>query len=201
MQQQKGVVNMARSDDNERRLRMDRYQLGLAMSLVLFASSLAYAEQPSGSATDSLQVAPGGHYFATGVVENITDGMVQMKMDKDGITREFSLKAVKQEKIKGVTVGTSLRLELDENDMIIDIGRVGPGSVKRLEKVREVKGTVERYDPLKRVVTLKLGNGKFHFYTLKDAAAVKMNDVQTGIRVTLQLDPRNNMVEDFKTLQ
>jgi len=176
---------------------MHRYTLGFAMALFFLASSMAFAEQSSMGVSVSPQSGFRDHEYLTGNVDKITDGAVFLKTD-EGALREFSLKEVKREKIKGLAVGDRLQLEINEGDQIIDIGRVSPGGLERNEKVRVVKGTVHRYDPVERVVTLRLGDGTSKTYHMKDAAATRMNDVKTGSRVTLELDLKNNMVEDFK---
>lgn len=89
-------------------------------------------------------------------------------------------------------------MELDDGDLIVDIGRVSPGGLERNEKVRVVKGNVHRYDPVQRLVTLRLRDGTSKSYHMKDAAATRMNDVRRGTHVTLELDPKNNLAEDFK---
>jgi hypothetical protein len=176
---------------------MHRYILGLAMGLFFLASSMAFAEQSSIGVSGSLQSGFRDHEYLTGNVDKITDGAVFLKTD-EGALREFSLKEVKQEKIKGLAVGDRLQLEINEGDQIIDIGRVRPGGLERNERVRVVEGKIERYDPLKKLLTFKHGDGTSRIYHLKDAAATRMNDVKTGGRVTLELDLKNNMVEDFK---
>lgn len=158
-------------------------------SLVLVGPLLVQAADPSQAGVDQ-------HLFVSGVVQSITDDAVMLKTDI-GTVREFSLKQVNREKIKGVKVGSRLELELDENNMIIDISRATPGAVKRLEKVRVVEGKIERFDPVRKVLTLDLGNGKARSYKVKDAAATRLLDVNSGTQVTLQLDPVNRMVEDF----
>lgn len=159
------------------------------VSLMLVGFSSAPAVYPSRAGVDR-------HLFIRGVVQSITDNAVMLKTDI-GTIREFSLKQVNREKIKGVKVGSHLELELDANNMIIDIAGASPGAMKRLEKVRVVVGTVEQYDPVRRVLTLDLGKGVTQTYRVKDAAATRLLDVTNGTRVTLQIDPINRMVEDF----
>ena len=171
---------------------LDGLKLGVVISVVSLMSvgvSSALAAYPSRAGVDR-------HLFVSGIVQSITDDAVMLKTDI-GTIREFSLKQVDREKIKGVRVGSRLELELDENNMIIDIARATPGAVKRLETVRVVDGTVERFDPVRRVLTLDLETGKAKSFKVKDAAATRLLDVSKGTRVTLQIDPINKMVEDF----
>jgi hypothetical protein len=166
--------------------------LGILMSvasLVLVGPHSALAAYPSQSGVDR-------HLFVRGVVQSITDDAVMLQTDI-GTYREFSLKQVNREKIKGVKVGSRLELEIDNNNMIIDISRATPGAVKRLEKVRVVEGKIERFDPVRKELTLDLGKGKDETYKVKDAAATRLLDVNKGTQVTLQIDPINRMVEDF----
>jgi len=171
---------------------LDGLKLGVVMSVVSLMSvglSSALAAHPSQAGVDR-------PLFVGGIVQSMTDDAVLLKTDI-GTIREFSLKQVDREKIKGVKVGSRLELELDENNMIINISRATPGAVKRLETVRVVEGTVERFDPVRRVLTLDLETGKAESFKVKDAAATRLLDVNKGTRVTLQIDPINKMVEDF----
>jgi hypothetical protein len=172
----------------------------LALGVLIGVASFVYAEPPSGGTAGSSQAVadyPEYHLFVRGTVETITDDDVLLKTGK-GVMREFSLKQVRREKIRGLKAGDRLELELDAGDQIIDIGRAAPGAVKRLGKVLIVRGTVEQYDRVKKVLTLKLGNGASKTFIMKSEAAVRMDDVQTGIHLTVLLDPNNKMVEDFR---
>ena len=170
---------------------------GLKLGVVISVISLMLVGVSSALAAYPLQVGVDRHLFVRGIVQSITDDAVMLKTDI-GTIREFSLKQVDREKIKGVKVGSRLELELDENNMIIDITRATPGAVKRLETVRVVDGTVERFDPVRRVLTLDLETGTAKSFKVKDAAATRLLDVNKGTRVTLQIDPINTMVEDFE---
>jgi hypothetical protein len=179
---------------------MNRTSMWLASGVLIGVASFVYAEPPSGGTPDSSQAVadyPEYHLFVRGVVQTITDDDVFLKTD-EGVMREFSLKQVRKDKIKGLKAGDRLELELDAGDQIVDIGLAIPGAVKRLEKVLIVRGEVEQYDRMKKVLTLTRENGASKTFIMKPEAAVRMNDVQTGTRVTLELDPRNLMVEDFK---
>jgi hypothetical protein len=169
---------------------------GLSLVMLMSVASLVLVEPLSAQAASSSQAGVDRHLFVSGVVQSITDDAVMLKTDI-GTVREFSLKQVNREKIKGVKVGSRLELEIDENNMIIDISRATPGAVKRLEKVRTVEGTITQFDPVRKMVTLDLGKGTDKTYKVKDAAATRLLDVNTGAQVTLQLDPINRMVEDF----
>lgn len=87
---------------------MHRYKLGLAMGLFFLASSMAFAEQPSSGVAGSPRSGFREYKYVTGNVDRITDGAVFLKTDK-GIVREFSLKEVEREKIKGLAVGDRLQ--------------------------------------------------------------------------------------------
>jgi len=169
---------------------------GLSVGIMISAASLVLVGPHPARAAYPSQAGVDRHLFVSGVVQSITDDAVMLKTDI-GTVREFSLKQVNREKIKGVKVGSRLELEIDENNMIIDISRATPGAVKRLEKVRVVEGRIKRFDPVRKVLTLDLGEGKAKTYKVKDAAATRLLDVNTGTQVTLQLDPVNRMVEDF----
>jgi hypothetical protein len=169
---------------------------GLSLVMLMSVASLVLVEPLPVQAASSSQAGVDRHLFVSGVVQSITDDAVMLKTDI-GTVREFSLKQVNREKIKGVKVGSRLELEIDGNNMIIDISRATPGAVRRLETVRVVEGTIQRFDPVRKKLTLNLGKGKAKTYKVKDAAATRLLDVNTGTHVTLQLDPVNRMVEDF----
>jgi hypothetical protein len=186
------------NQNQQRRNDMKPYKLMVAMGLLVLASSVGYAVRPSGAVGIRPTFDPDATHFTTGVVQRIRDGMVYLKT-KEGTTREFSMKAANQEKLKGLATGDRLRLDLDRGDQITHISRIGLDSSRPHQKDPIVKGTIDRYDPVRRVVTLRLGDGITKSYRMKDAAATRMMDVKTGTRVSLVLDLENHMVEDFKT--
>jgi len=177
---------------------MQRKTLWFTFWILACSYCIAHAGEAESREHKVSQLGVKGHYYVTGTVSRITDGAVFLKTGELR-EREFTIKEAHREKIKGLKVGDRITLELDEGDLIIDLSRGNAQELKGLEKKnRFVKGEVVGYEPLKKVVTLKLKDGEMKSYAMKDAAATYMNDIKMRTGVVLEIDKENNLVEDVK---
>ena len=181
---------------------MNRFKWTWLGGIVLMvAAATAYAGPSSGGGSPAPDFTA-RHQYVTGTVMRITDGMALMRTD-EGARREFSVRQAERDGIADLKIGDHLQLELNEGDQIIRFGRTTVGGTPLApERSRLIEGTVASYDPTRRRVTLELGAGRSASYRVKEAAATKMIDdsITAGAHVALQIDARNDRVEDFQRL-
>lgn len=132
----------------------------------------------------------GIHRTITGTVENMTGNQVHLKTE-EGTTRVLAFKTARQEGLGMLKVGDRVVLELDEGNQIIDMRRADAAPQPN---DREVRGTVTRFFPLNKVIMVEAG-GTLRVFGLKDAAVTKLNNVQPGDHVVLEVDS-NGLVAD-----
>jgi hypothetical protein len=179
---------------------MKRYRWWLAFFVFVSAVSFVRAEEPA-EALPQPGLKPPGNEKVIGTVEKITDGMVFLKTANETI-RTFSVKQEQRERIKGLRAGDRIRLEVNEGDQVINVEKVSGGGVPGGKKgYRLITGEIVKFDPTKKSVTLRLKDGKRHAYRMKDAATTKMidvkDDLKEGASVTLEIDRKNSLIEDF----
>ena len=137
------------------------------------------------------------HKHVTGTVSKIQSGTVYLETD-EGTTRTLSLKNVRSEMAQELKKGDRVRLELEEGNQIIDIDRVSDDdSLMHPEDHLTLTGEMLRFDPLKKMVTLKLNDGRSITYGMKDAAAIKMKMAKVGDIVEVQIDEENSLINDI----
>lgn len=185
---------------------MNKNRLILGLMALLLSFSTAFA----GDLLDGgpkLQEDAGIHRSVTGTVERIESDMVFLKTE-EGTTRNFGVKESQKEGLDGIQKGDKITVELDEGNAIIDIHKEGmvaqggqevtgqedkggPGN----QGHKQIKGTVEIFDHVKRSITLQTDGGKSETFEVKDAAALKLNNVKKGDKVSLELDEQNRVMD------
>lgn len=163
----------------------------LCSCLVLGAGSLAAAAPTESGASGSTQQ---GHQTVTGRIKAINPGSIVVEIKK-GQTRNFSAAQATAERLRGLKVGSLVRLELDEGNLIIDIDPAEEAHTPH----QQVTGTLAAFDRMNRSMTLTLKDGTRSSYRLKDAAAIKMGIKQIGEMVTVEIDEENGLVMEVLT--
>ncbi|MEW6325362.1 MAG: hypothetical protein AB1515_08245 [Nitrospirota bacterium] len=175
---------------------------------VAAASLLCLASAGESGAPVSDPLRKEAHRTLSGTVTNLKDGMLSIRTE-EGTVRDFSVKQLEQtENVAEIKLGDRLVLELDENNMIIHVDRLGESTPPH----QTVAGRVLRAcvgvrapadlgrncpDPAERSVTLKLPDGTTQTYHLKMPASVKMLSIEPGTDVVMEIDEDNNLVMDF----
>jgi len=106
--------------------------------------------------------------------------MISLEME-EGTVRSFTVKAAARDGVTRLKVGDRVLLEFDEGNQIVDIIDIG-------EKHQLVKGEVVEVNQEKKIITLKLKDGKSQSYKMKEAMAGKMGNINKGAAVTLMVD-------------
>lgn len=148
------------------------------------------------------------HRNVTGEVDRIEDGMIFLKTE-EGTTRNFGVKDAKKEGLKGLKPGDRITLELDEGNEIADIHKEdsvakgeqngapapeGKGGLSQ-DQHRSITGTIEAFDPIQRKVTVKTEDGQSQSFELKNPAISKLNGIEKGTKVTLEIDEENRVMD------
>ncbi len=148
------------------------------------------------------------HREVTGEVDRIEDGMVFLKTE-EGTIRNFGVKDAKKEGLKSLKTGDRVTLELDEGNEIADIHKEnsmakgdekdttrpeGKGGLSQ-DQHRSITGRVESFNPIDRSVTLKTEDGQSHTFEVKNPAISKLNGVEKGAKVTLEIDEQNRAMD------
>lgn len=147
------------------------------------------------------------HRSVTGQVDRIEDGMIFLKTE-EGTTRNFGVKDAKKEGLKELKPGDRVTLELDEGNEIADIhkeeavargGQNGTSSEGRgglsQNQHRSIVGTVEAFDPIQRKIILKTEDGQSQSFDLKNPAISKLNGIEKGTKITLEIDEENRVMD------
>lgn len=153
------------------------------------------------------------HRNVTGEVARIEDGMIFLKTE-EGTTRNFGVKDANKEGLKGLKAGDRVTLELDEGNEIADIHKEdavakgnqnqngasapeGKGGVSQGQH-RSITGTIEAFDPIEKKVTVKSEDGQSQSFELKNPAISKLNGIEKGTKVTLEIDEENRVMDAHK---
>lgn len=149
------------------------------------------------------------HRQVTGQVDRVEDGMIFLKTE-EGTTRNFGVKDAQREGLKSLQKGDRITIELDEGNEIADIhkegavakgdqavGSEGKGGQGQGEH-RSVVGTIETFDPIQKRVTLKTEDGQSQSFELKNPAVSKLNGIEKGTKVTLEIDEQNRVMDAHK---
>lgn len=178
-------------------------KLIIGAGLLLMAFSTAFAEgptwvtdKPKGDIHPAITEKP-AHKTIQGTVEKIEGDMVHLKLDT-GVTRRFGVAEAKKEGLKSLKPGDKVTLEVDEANLIADIHNGGSPAEGSEQGHRSVKGTVERFDPFQKRVTVKLDDGKTETFELKMPAMQKMNGIDQGTKVTMEIDEQNLVMDVHK---
>lgn len=166
-----------------RRMRIHRGSWIGVLTCLLMVGGSALAEE-----TYHQGSVPERHRRVAATVRNITDNDIFVNTQEDTV-RNFAIRDIHREKIKSLKPGDRIVLELDLGNQIIDIEKI-PNRVW-------VTGKVVAFDGLRKEVSIKLDDGTFQTYKMKDAAATDMNGIETNTTVSLEIDGANNLVMDF----
>lgn len=118
-------------------------------------------------------------------IQRIEDGMVFFKMD-DGTLRNFGIKDAKREGLKEFKPGDLVSVEIDDDNEILHINRAAAG-------------TVEAFDPMKKVITIKVGHGKEQTFLMDDAVATRTNGIRRGTGVKVEVDKDGRVVDAVRS--
>ncbi|GEM_PF-1533716 len=192
---------------------MNRKVLYATIFLLSWMTWTAYAGgDPTNTNTDSkLDTSasqPSLHRTVKGEVDRIEDGMIFLKTD-EGTVRNFGVKDAKKEGIKSLKPGDRVTLELDEGNEIADIhkgdsvvkadqnGTTGPAGKggPAQNQHHTLTGTIEAFDPIAKKVTVKTEDGQSQSFELKNPAISKLNGINKGTKVTLEIDEQNRVMD------
>ena len=168
--------------------------LFLAVSFSAFAADQTrqVTDKPGGDLHPSIsEEAP--HHLITGTVKEIRGDEVAVTLET-GPVRRFGVVEAKKEGIRSLKAGDVVTLEVNEANLIVDIHKGGTVAQNQ-QQHRSVAGTVERFDPLQKRVTVKTEAGKTETYELKMPVVAKLSGIDQGEKVTMELD-ENNLVMD-----
>lgn len=149
-------------------------------------------DKPTGDIHPSIsEEAP--HHLINGTVKEIRGDEVAVKLET-GPVRRFGVVEAKKEGIKSLKEGDAVTLEVNEANLIIDVHKGGT-TAQNQQQHRSVAGTVERFDPLQKRVTVKTEAGKSETYEIKMPVVAKLSGIDQGAKITMELD-ENNLVMD-----
>jgi Cu/Ag efflux protein CusF len=136
------------------------------------------------------------HHKIEGTVEKIEGDMIALKLET-GVTRRFGVVEAKKEGIKSLKEGDRVALEVNEANLIVDMHKVGKMTQNK-EKHRSVVGTVERFDPLQKKVTIKTEAGMSETYEIKMPVVAKLSGIDQGAKITVEIDEQNRVMDVHK---
>ncbi|MBI3802155.1 MAG: hypothetical protein HY282_00130 [Nitrospirae bacterium] len=147
------------------------------------------------------------HRKITGQVDRIESGMIFLKTE-EGTVRNFGYKDAQKEGLKSIQPGDRVTLELDEGNAIADIhkegamanrGDAGTDSEGKGGAAQgdhhSIVGTVELFDPIQKKVTVKTDDDQSQSFEIKGSALGKLNGVEKGTKVTLEIDEQNRVMD------
>jgi len=162
-------------------------QLFSLLGLVMVVSPAAYAADLSNGGPylplPSSEIRVRMNLFWT--IQRIEDDMVFFKMD-DGTLRNFGIKDAKREGLKEFKPGDLVSVEIDDDNEILHINRAAAG-------------TVEAFDPVKKVITINVRHGKEQTFHLDDAVATRTNGIRNGTRVKVEVDKNGRVIDAVRS--
>lgn len=142
------------------------------------------------------------HRTIIGEVQKINRGLVYVKT-QEGTTRSFPIEEAKKEGIPWIQKGDLLTLEIDEGNLIIDIHKQ-EAVAKTIESAGRraaghhhqiLRGALDSFDPLGKKVSLRLDSGETRAFEVKVPVLTKLNGVQPGTRVALEVDEEGRVMD------
>ena len=161
----------------------------LAFAIVMTVMTVMIGASAQATTLEGLEP---GHRMLTGTVTDIRGGMVFIET-AEGTSRKFGTQDVAQERLQGVRVGDRITLEVDENNLLVDLGLI---SDPELPQEETVSGKLVEFDEMNKTVTLSTESGQRMSFRMKDAATAKIANKQPGDRVTLRIDQQNHLAMD-----
>ena len=134
------------------------------------------------------------HMSENATVTKVVSNTIFVKTDERAI-RTFGVKAARQDGIPSLKPGDKVDLILDRGNSILDITEAG---AKGGFLGNEVTGTVQHFDILNRSISLKTENGEVQRFELRDAVATKLNGVNKGRKIVLELDAKNRAMDAYR---
>jgi len=173
--------------------------LSLVFSILMITS---FFPLPSYSANDVPQqpeLKKEGHRVLRVTVTEIKGDSIFYKTEED-TTRNFSVKLLeKNEKVRNIKIGDQLEIEFDEGNQVVRIDRAeGLKPTQDPSLIETVAGQVIKFDASDRILIIKQADGTIGTFKAKEAAAIKLAALKAGTNILLEIDNKNNLVEDFE---
>jgi hypothetical protein len=162
----------------------------------LFASSfsMAYGADLTVGYPYLQPTGPSSHRSINAAVIKVVDGLAFLRTEDRSI-RTIGVKEVKSDGIPSLQPARKVDLIVDSGNSILDVAEAG-GKGGFLGK--EVSGTILRLDRLDKRITLKTGEGRIRSFELGDAVATKLNWIEKGRTITLELNGNNRAIDAYQ---
>ena len=141
--------------------------------------------QPSG---------PSSHRSIDAAVMRVVSDTVFLRTEESTI-RTIGMKEVHSDGIPSLHPGDKVSLLLDRGNSILDITKAG-GKGGFLGN--EITGTVQHFDILNQQIAVKDKRGETQSYNLREAVATKLNGINKGRTIILELDRQNRAMDAYR---
>ncbi len=134
------------------------------------------------------------HRSITATVKRIASDTVFVRTEERTI-RNLGVTEAKRDGMSSLRPGDQVDLILDRGNSVLAIAPPrGTGAYIG----DDVTGTVQRFDGLSKRITLKTVEGEIQNFELRDAVATKLNGVNKGRMIALEMDGQNRAFDAYR---
>lgn len=142
---------------------------------------------------------PSSHRSLTATVMRVESGMVSLRTEERTI-RNLAVTEVKRDGMSSLQPGDEVDLILDRGNSVL---AVAPPRGTGAYIGDDVTGTVQQgappfFDRFNKRITLKTEEGEIQSFELRDAVATKLNGVNEGRTIVLEMDGQHRAFDAYR---